>query len=100
MGRAIEVVCLFEDDIPQRKILTKVESMEAKTGATEPEPEASGSTPEEEVLAPGLKGADRSTEGEQVDLGAGNPALEAALKIFGGTVVELKDDTGEGSKQQ
>jgi DNA polymerase-3 subunit gamma/tau len=100
VGRAIEVVCLFEDDIPQRKILTKVESMEAKTGAAGPEPEASGSTPEEEVLAPGLKGADRSTEGEQVDLGAGNPALEAALKIFGGTVVELKDDTGEGSKQQ
>lgn len=100
VGRAIEVVCQFEDDIPGAEISTKVESMEANTGAVGPKPKAFGSTPEEEVLATGVNEADRSTEGEQADVGVGNPALEAALKIFGGTVIELKDDTGEGSKQQ
>jgi DNA polymerase-3 subunit gamma/tau len=71
VGRAVEVVCCFEDEIPS--ILRESDSM--------------GTAHQQE-------GAISETSRTE------NPALKAALKIFGGTVVKVKDDSGEGSGYQ
>ena len=104
MGRAVEVVCCFEDEIPSTapSISTGTEVMGAVPRQEAPPDSEANSVlvHQEQDVASGTHGHAKSQGELGEDAGTGNPALKAALEIFGGTVVKVKDDSGEGSEHQ
>ena len=92
MGRAMGVVCCFEEEASNYVSADSSPAHEAKISETDPPPcrplgkapEPTGSTVEE------------GTEAEQSVEGTGNPALNAAIRLFGGKVREVENRSGEG----
>ena len=76
MGRAVEVRCCYEDEVPE---VGPADKVGPRTPSHEPQNAESG--------------------GDALEMKTSNPALDAALRLFGGTVVEVKADSGEESEQ-
>ena len=74
--RPIEVVCHFEDEVPE---------------AHDPSPKV-----EEEAAAEALGKADGAKAAKQAADDSVNPALDSALKIFGGMVQEVRHESERG----
>ena len=104
MGRAMGVVCCFEEEASNYVSADSSPAHEAEISETDPStvssisgtknrepggkaPEPTGSTVEEGTVA------------EQSVEDTGNPALNAAIRLFGGKVREVENRSGEGFEQ-
>ncbi|NMB47207.1 MAG: DNA polymerase III subunit gamma/tau [Firmicutes bacterium] len=99
MGRAVEVLCYFEDEAPTSCAIAEKDITGSDSGENQPAAEMDNWAPAEDMSALGQQENAIPMSKQQESKVAGNPALEAAFRVFGGTVVELRDESGEGSEE-